>query len=401
MEEKKTSASLVAGSQAALLLVPRLGLSALVQAMHVCRIGSTGLLVLSLERERGSSAGILALSGTSSTDDLALASAGSITDRHLGRLLVVVAPVGLEGGAVLLERVGNAVPPRSAQRLGRVNGHVGTVGLTGRVLEVPVWGGVVLVPLGSLAQIGDISQRVVDVPGLGVDLVHAETGVQVSVRSDGGSDPGGGDGVLGRLGARAIEERELVVMGVTEELLGNDVGRVALDDLVVQMGPVLDTVGLGWSNMTNDPDTLTSVFGSLELLHEPLELTVGVVVLGVAVEVEVHGVAEVEVEGHDAQTRGRGGGVGAIVTDRLDSVGGQPAGPVVGEGVVQPLAVTARHLGGEQVGGASLVVADGGVDVGVQTSGDGVEGILGLGGDSLLGLQPNSVGLTEDRFRSG
>lgn len=194
-----------------------------------------------------------------------------------GRLATEL-PVGLEGGWVGLEGLCDVVPPAGAQGLVSSDGDIGRVGLTGRVLEVPVGSCTGRVPGGGEVHVGDVGMGVKDVPGLGVDLVGTETGVEVGISGGGGSDPGGRDGVLGSLGTGSVGEGEFIVMGVSKELFGNDVGRVALDGLVVEVGPVHDAVGHGGADVTNDPDTITGILGSLKLGNEPLEFTVGVVV---------------------------------------------------------------------------------------------------------------------------
>lgn len=80
------------------------------------------------------------------------------------------------------------------------------------------------IPRGRLVEIGDVGQGFKDVPALGVHLVDAEGRVEVGVRCDRGPDPGSRDCILSRLAARSIGQRELVVVRVTKELLGNDVG---------------------------------------------------------------------------------------------------------------------------------------------------------------------------------
>lgn len=109
------------------------------------------------------------------------------------------------------------------------------------------------------------------------------------------------------------------------------------------------------------------------------------------VEVEVQGVAEVGVEGDDTKTGGGADIVGTIVgLDGADCLSWKPAGPVVGQAVVQPLDTTARRGGREEIGWAGLVVSDGRVDFGSKGGHDAV-GVGGLGDNGLLGLGPDIV----------
>jgi len=190
-----------------------------------------------------------------------------------------------------------------------------------------------------LVQVSDISLRIKDVPALGIDLVDTEARVEASERCDRGSDPSSGDGGLSGFGTRSIVESKLITMAVTKELLSNNVGRVALDDLVIESRPVLETIGHGGADVTNDPNTLTLVLSSLQLSNQPLELTVRIVILQIGKNVKVVGVAKVGVQGNDTEAWSRAGGVGTIV---LDSVGGvlrEPARPIIGQTVVQPRSI--------------------------------------------------------------
>jgi len=208
----------------------------------------------------------------------------------------------LEGRVVLLERDRDIVPPGSTQGFRVGNRDMGAVGLTSRVLQVPVRGRALGIPGRSQVQVGHIGLGLVNVPVSSVDLVDTETRVEVGIRGHGGSDPGSGDGVLGALGTGTVVERKLVVVSVSKELLSNDVGRVTLNGLVVKRSPVLDAIRLRWTDVTNNPDTLMSILGGLELGHEPLELTIGIVILGMSIEVKVHVITEIVVEGDDAET---------------------------------------------------------------------------------------------------
>lgn len=64
-------------------------------------------------------------------------------------------------------------------------GGMFAIGYTGGVFQVPIRRHARGIPLGSLAQIGDICQRIEDVPTLGIDLVNSEVRVQITVRGDG------------------------------------------------------------------------------------------------------------------------------------------------------------------------------------------------------------------------
>lgn len=144
---------------------------------------------------------------------------------------------------------------------------------------MPVGSSALGVPGRGLVQISDIRLCIINVPVASINLVDSETGVQVGVRSDGGPNPSSRDCASRRFGGGVVEECEFVVMGMSKELFSNDVGGVALDDLVVECGPVLETVGLGGSNVTDDPDALAGIFGGLELGDKPFKFSVGVVVV--------------------------------------------------------------------------------------------------------------------------
>ena len=254
----------------------------------------------------------------------------------------------MESSIVLLKDSGDIVPPRSAQGNIVSNRDIGAISLASRVLKVPVRGGASSIPFGSLLQVSNVRFRVEHIPALGVDLVDTESRVDVRVRSDRGSNPSSGNGALSGFGTGSIVEGKLVVVGVTKELLSNDVGRVTLNDLVVESRPVLETVGLRRSNVTDDPHTLTSILSLLKLSNQPLDLTVGVVFLGVTIEVKVQGVAKVGVQRDETETWSRVDSVSTIVLDRVSCISGKPARPVVGQTVVEPLDVTTRGRCGEQ-----------------------------------------------------
>lgn len=119
--------------------------------------------------------------------------------------------------------------------------------------------------------------------------------------------------------------------------------------------------------MSNDPSTLAGILSSLQLSYEPFDFAHWIVILSGRIKIKVQSIAEVCVEGNDTESGGGTDSVGTIVLDRVDGIGRQPARPVVSQAVVQPLDVSTRFFGGEQVGRTSLVVADGGVEVGGQT----------------------------------
>ena len=60
---------------------------------------------------------------------------------------------------------------------------------------------------------------------------------------------------------------------LSEEDVGNDVGGVAVNDLVEQIGGADQTIGAGPAadDVTDDPCSLASIFGSLELITEETE----------------------------------------------------------------------------------------------------------------------------------
>lgn len=323
------------GTESAELLVPGLGIGTLVQRMKTSGVSSLCVVVkITLDREVDLTASVRALSGTEVADRLLGASVGSIAGRKTVGRLAAEGPVVLEGSGVGLKGTGHVVPPASAQRLVGGDGDVSAIGFSCAVLKVPVRRRACRIPCRGLVHIGNVSLRVEHVPALGVDLVNTETRVNVGVRGDGGSDPGSRDGVLGILGTGSIGDSKLVVMGVSKELLSNNVGGIALNNLVVEGRPVLETISLRGSDVTNDPNTLSGILSSLELGNEPLEFSHRIVVLSIGVQVKVQGVTKVVVHRNDAEARGRTDGVGTVALDSFDSVSGQPARPVISQAVV-------------------------------------------------------------------
>jgi hypothetical protein len=112
---------------------------------------------------------------------------------------------------------------------------------------------------------------------------------------------------------------------------------VALDDLIIQCRPVLETVCLGRSDVSDNPDTLARIFGKLELGYQPGQLAVRIMVTCGGIKVEVHGVAKVGIKGDNAESGGGGNSVSTVVRlDGRECRGGEPAGPGGCEAVVEP-----------------------------------------------------------------
>lgn len=158
---------------------------------------------------------------------------------------------------------------------------------------------------GEVAHVAEIGVRVVDVEVGRVDLVEAEGGVHVGQRGDAGADPGGCEGGGGVDGGCVVcvEEGEVVFVGVAEEDAGDDVRRVAVDDLVEEVAWVGEGVGAvpAAGDVADDPDAFARVFGFLEFADHPREGARGVRI-GRVDEVEVvRFVPEVRVEGDDAE----------------------------------------------------------------------------------------------------
>ena len=147
----------------------------------------------------------------------------------VGRLDAGFALVGIlnaDQGVVGFHRLGHLVPPCRVERGGGRPAADDGVGVAGRVLEFIHRAGDGGVEFREGVDVGVEGVGVRDVEGVGVDFVHAEAGVKVRERGDGGADPAGGERV-GRVLDGAVEgviDHELVFVGVAEEYVGDDVG---------------------------------------------------------------------------------------------------------------------------------------------------------------------------------
>lgn len=112
----------------------------------------------------------------------------------------------------------------------------------------------------------------VDVETTRVHLIQAEARVQVRERSHRWADPSRGqrfgcglDGTVVR-----IVDHDLIFVGVAKEHVRDDVGRIAVNDLVEEIGRVgqwIDSIP-ATEDMSQDPDPFASIFGRLELFDQ-------------------------------------------------------------------------------------------------------------------------------------
>ena len=168
--------------------------------------------------------------------------------------------------------------------------------------------------------------RDVGVPGIGlvdferagVDFVHAEAAVKICQWGYGGADPAGGLGV-GGCALRAVlgvVDHDLVFVGVAEEDIGNDVGRVAIHDLVEEVGGVIQgvrTIPAG-QDVSDDPNSLLGILCGLEFLDEEVKHAGDIGVCGVDVVEEITSVPEIGVQRNDTET--------VLILDRVSPVSG-------------------------------------------------------------------------------
>ena len=99
---------------------------------------------------------------------------------------------------------------------------------------------------------------------------------------------------------RAVErvvDHELVFVRVAEEDVGDDVRRVARDDLVEVVGRVRDRVRPvpAREHVAEDPDALAFVFGVLQLANHPGEVARVVWIGGIDVNEVVGAIPEISV----------------------------------------------------------------------------------------------------------
>ena len=107
-----------------------------------------------------------------------------------------------------------------------------------------------------------------------------------------------------------VVDHELILVGVAEEDVGDDVWAVAVDDLVEEIGWIGNGVGPvpACEDVAQDPHTLASVLGGLELLDEEGDVSAVVGVGGVDVIEEIGAVPEIGVECDDSEL-----GVGWVI----------------------------------------------------------------------------------------
>ena len=194
------------------------------------------------------------------------------------------------------------MPERRIQRciLGPTNG----ISITGRIFELigrPTLAGI---EGGEGIDIRIPGIGVVDVEGGGVDFVEAEAAVEIGEGRDARADPARSQCVGGGLhgAVLGVVDHDFVFVGVAEEDAGDDVGGVAVDDLVEEVGRVRKRVGTvpAGEDVAEDPDTLFGIFGGLQLLDHEAKGAGGVRVGGVDEVEEVTSVPEVGVQGDDA-----------------------------------------------------------------------------------------------------
>ena len=195
---------------------------------------------------------------------------------------------------ILLHRFRDKVPERRVQRR-TVRPAEGVVGGAGVVFVAPDGAGEGGVEGREGGDVGVVGGGVVDVEVAGVDDVHAVAGVEVGERGDGRADPGGGEGRGRGLGGAVVGvvDHEFVFVRVAEEDVGDDVGRVAVDDLVEEVAGVGERVGAvpAGEDVAEDPDAFVGVFGGLEFRDQEGEHAAVVGVGGVD-EVEEVGLVD-------------------------------------------------------------------------------------------------------------
>ena len=138
--------------------------------------------------------------------------------------------------------LGDAVPKVCVQRRLRIppTFDKGCIGVPRGVLEFVPWTG-----LGGIQLVvgGDIAEEVVGIVHAEiarVDLVQSETAVHVGHGRDAGTDPARHERRVGGLDARVagVVDGELVLVGVAEEDVGDDMRRVPVHDLVKEVARV-------------------------------------------------------------------------------------------------------------------------------------------------------------------
>ncbi len=171
------------------------------------------------------------------------------------------------------------------------------------ILKVPDWSRLIGVDGTKGADVGVISVGIVDREVTCIDLVHAVSAVEVGQRCDARPNPANIQGMSCILNSAivGIVDHELIFMGMPKEDAGNDMRRIAVDDLVeeilscwsVAWVPKLEllTCGVGnrirsipaGQNVSNDPDSLAFVLCILELIGKEFQIAAYIGVRGVAI----------------------------------------------------------------------------------------------------------------------
>lgn len=164
--------------------------------------------------------------------DLGLLARGSSAAGALDTSLPLVGVVQTDKFHVLLHGLGNPVPECRVQRRILVPPCCRSVCISGGVFDLK--GRTCVLQSRVVRHIAVEGVCFVNVEVARVDLIQTEATVQVLQRGYAGHDPTGGEGIVGILHSPVvgIVNHELVLVGVSEEDVGNNMGRVAVHDLV-------------------------------------------------------------------------------------------------------------------------------------------------------------------------
>lgn len=150
--------------------------------------------------------------------------------------------------------------------------------------------------------VGRAGVGIVNVEVTSVDLIKSPCRRVALKRRQAGGDPGRDEGVGGCLDGAVlvVVDGLLVSVGVAKEDVGDDVGGVAVDNLVEEVGVRGEDLAAGPSrgDVAEEPDTLGSVLGGLELVDEEREETRGVGIAAVDVIFRVCNLPEVSIQGN-------------------------------------------------------------------------------------------------------
>ena len=297
------------------------------------------------------------------------------------------------------------MPKRSIQR--GILRPTNRISITGRVLKLVGRSVLAGVEGGKGVDIRIPGVGVVDVEGGRIDFVEAEAAVEICERRYARADPTGSQGVCGRLdrAVLGVVDHHFVFVGVPEEDTRDDVGGVAVDDLVEEVGRVRKRIGTvpAGEDVAEDPDTLFGIFGGLQLLDHEAEGAGGVGIRSVDEIEEVTTVPEVGVESDDAQAVLVLDGISSVMEFGLvGSLSVNPAivFPEIGDVVVAPaelLAERTRKLVGSVNGfRVGVVVAEdsehGSCEVLLEHLEDALLGIFYIGtGQLILSVMRNEI----------